>query len=114
MTGIKNNYEEHFAEPYGEGCSKAISLEAEVPPFTIKVQFLVDDYSSKYCYLHQKYVNTCTLTDDGDSFGVTDHKAKEILVSTAEKTSAGSIQNCENEPMLEERLVSEARNTSTS
>ena len=27
---------------------------------------------------------------------------------------AGSIQNCENEPMLEERLVSEARNTSTS
>ena len=81
--------------------------------------------------LHQKYVNTCTLNGDSDSFGVTDHKGEERLVSTAEKTSAGSstssiqnfenesmldagsIQNCENEPMLEERSVSEARNTST-
>lgn len=110
----QNNYEEHFAEPYGEGCSKAISSEAEVPPFMEKVQFLVDDYSSKDCSLHQKYVNTCTLNGDGDSFGVTDHKAEERLILTAEKTSAGSIQNCENEPMLEERSVSEAGNTSTS
>ena len=23
--------------------------------------------------LHQKYVNTCTLNGDGDSFGVSDH-----------------------------------------
>ena len=79
-----------------------------------KFQFLVDDYSSKYFSLHQKYVNTCTLNGDGDSFGVTDHKAEEILVSTSKKTSAGSIQNCENEPMLEERSVLEAGNTSTS
>ena len=70
-----------------------------------KVQFLVDDYSSKDCYLHQKYVNTCTLNGDGDSFGVTDHKAEEILVSTAKKISAGFIQNCENDPMLEETSV---------
>ena len=62
---------------------------------------------------HQKYVNTCTLNGDGDSFGVTDHKVEERLVSTTEKTSASSIQNCENEPMLEERSVSEAGNTST-
>ena len=65
----------------------------------------MDDYSSKECSLHQKYVNTCTLNGDDDIFGVTDHKAEERLVSTAEKTSAGSIQNCENEPMLEERSV---------
>ena len=63
------------------------------------------------CYLHQKYVNTCTLNGDSDSFGVTDHKAEERLVSTAEKTSVGSIQNCENEPILEETSVSEAGNT---
>ena len=44
------------------------------------------------CSLHQKYVNTCTLNGDGDSFGVTDHKAEQKLVSTTEKTSAGSIQ----------------------
>ena len=50
-----------------------------------KVQFLVDDYSSKDCSLHQKYVNTCNLNGDGDSFGVTDHKAEERLVSTAER-----------------------------
>ena len=49
----QNNYEEHFAEPYGEGCSKAISLEVEVPPFMEKLQFSVDDYSSKDCSLHQ-------------------------------------------------------------
>ena len=49
----QNNYEEHFAEPYGEGCSKPISSEAEVPPFMEKVQFSVDDNSSKYCSLHQ-------------------------------------------------------------
>ena len=85
-----------------------------MPPLMEKVQFLVDDYSSKDCSLHQKYVNTCTLNGDGDRFGVTDHKAEERLVSTAEKTSAGSIQNCENEPTLEERLVSEAGNNSTS
>ena len=70
-----------------------------------KVQFSVDDYISKYCSLHQKYANTCTLNGDGDSFGVTDHKGEEILVSTAEKTSAGystsSIQNFENESMLD-------------
>ena len=54
MIGIK--YEEHFAEPYGEGCSKSISLEVEVPPFMEKFQFLVDDYSSKDCSLHKKYV----------------------------------------------------------
>ena len=83
------------------------------------------------CSLHKKYVNTCTFNGDGDNFGVTNHKAKERLVSTAEKTSAGSstssiqnfenesmldagsIQNCENEPMLEERSVSEAGNTCT-
>ena len=35
----QNNYEEHFAEPYGEGCSKAISSEVEVPPFMEKFQF---------------------------------------------------------------------------
>ena len=81
--------------------------------------------------LHQNYVSTCTLNGDGDSFGVTDHKGEERLVSIAEKTNAGSsrrsiqnfenesmldagsIQNCENEPMLEERSVSEAGNTST-
>ena len=79
-----------------------------------KVQFSVDDYSSKDYSLHQKYVNTCTLNGDGDSFGVTDHKAEERLVSTVENTSAGSIRNCENEPMLEERSVSEAGNISTS
>ena len=45
----------------------------------------MDDYSSKDCSLHQKYVNTCTLNGDGDSFGVTDHREEEILVSTAEK-----------------------------
>ena len=72
----------------------------------------MDDYSSKDCSLHQKYVNTCTVNGEGDSFGVTDHKAEERLVSTAEKTSAGSIKNCENEHMLEERSVSEAGNTS--
>ena len=66
----------------------------------------MDDYSFKDCSLHQKYVNTCTLNGDSDSFGVTDHKAEERLVLTAEKTSAGSIQNCENDPMLEEILVS--------
>ena len=110
----QNNYEEHFTEQYGEGCSKAISSEAEVPPFMEKVQFLVDDYSSKDCSLHQKYVNTFTFNGDGDIFGVTNHKAEERLVSTAENTSAGSIQNCENEPMLEEISVSEAGNTSTS
>ena len=49
----QNNYEEHFAEPYGEGCFKAISSEAEVPPFMEKFQFSVDDYSSKDCSLHQ-------------------------------------------------------------
>ena len=83
------------------------------------------------CSLHQKYVNTCTLNGDGDSFGFIDHKAEERLVSTTEKTSAGSstssiqnfenesmldassIQNCENEPILEERSVSEVGNTST-
>ena len=108
----QKNYEQHFAEPYGEGCSKAISSEAEVPPFMEKVQFLVDYYSSKDFSLHQKYVNTFTLNGDGDSFGVTDHKAEERLVSTVKKTSACSIQNCESEPMLEERSVSEARNTS--
>ena len=88
----QNNYEEHFAEPYVEGSSKTISSKAEVPPFTEKVQFSVDDYSSKYFSLHQKYVNTCTLNGDSDTFGVTDHKAEERLVSTAEKTSAVSIQ----------------------
>ena len=77
-------------------------------PIELQVLVLPD------CSLHQKYVNTCTLNGDGDSFGVTDHKAEEILVSTAEKTSAGSIQNCENEPMLEERSISESGNTSTS
>ena len=61
----------------------------------------MDDYSSKYCSLHQKYVNTCTLNGDGDNLGVTDHKVEERLVSTAKKTSAGSIQNCDNWPMLE-------------
>ena len=66
----------------------------------------MDDYSSKDCSLHQKYVNTCTTNGDDDNFGVTDHKAEERLVSTAEKTSAGSIQNCENVLMLEERVVS--------
>ena len=50
----QNNYEEHFAEPYGEGFSKAIYLEAEVPPFMEKVQFSVDGYSSKDHSLHQK------------------------------------------------------------
>ena len=35
----QNSYEEHFAEPYGEGFSKAISLEAEVPPFMEKSNF---------------------------------------------------------------------------
>ena len=82
--------------------------------------------------LHQKYVNTCTLNGDGDSFGVTGHKGEERLVLTAKKTSAGSrtspiqnfenesmldagsIQNWENEPMLEERSVSEVVNTNTS
>ena len=49
----QNNYEEHFAKPYGEVCSKDISLEAKVPPFMEKVQFSVDDYSSKDCSLHQ-------------------------------------------------------------
>ena len=52
----------------------------------------MDDYSSKDCSLHQNYVNTCNLNGDGDSFGVTNHKAEERLVSTAEKTSAVSIQ----------------------
>ena len=74
----------------------------------------MDDYSSKYCSLHQKYVNTFTLNGDGDSFGVTDHKSEERLVSTAKKTSVGSVQNYENYPMLEERSFSEAGNTSTS
>ena len=69
----------------------------------IEVQLLV----FPNCSLHQKYVNTCTLNGDGDNFGVTDHKAEERLVSTAEKTNAGSIQNCEHEPMLEERSVLE-------
>ena len=49
----QNNYEERFAEQYGEGCSKAISAEVEVAPFMEKVQFSVDDYSSKDCSLHQ-------------------------------------------------------------
>ena len=48
----------------------------------------MDDYSSKDCSLHQKYVNTCTLNGDGDSFGVTDHNAEERLVSTDKMTSA--------------------------
>ena len=81
--------------------------------------------------LHQKYVNTFTLNGDDEKFRVTDNKAEEILVSIAENTSAGSstssiqnfenesmldagyIENCENEAMLEERSVSEAGNTST-
>ena len=76
----------------------------------IEVQVLV----SPDCSLHQTYANNCTLNGEGDSVGVSDHKAEERLVSTAEKTSAGSIQNCENEPMLEERSVSKVGNTSTS
>lgn len=110
----RNNYEEHFAEPYGEGCSKAVASEAEVPPFMDDVQFSVDDYSSKDCSLHQNSVNTCTLNGDCDNIGVTDHKVEEILGSPSQKTSAGSIQNHENEPMLEEKSVSGAGNTSAS
>ena len=62
------------------------------------ILFLLDISS-----LHKKYVNTCTLNGDSDNFGVTNHKGEERLVSTAEKTSAGSrtrsIQKFENESM---------------
>lgn len=97
----RNNYEEHFAEPYAEVCSKAIASETEVLPFMDEVQIPADDYSSKDCSLHQMSVNTAIVNGDYDNIGVTDYKVEERSVSHAEKISAGSIQILENESMLD-------------
>ena len=91
INGLSNN----AYGPKVQGFQSTSEGSTFLVPSEAKGEFcllLLLDISS----LHQKYVNTCTLNGDGDSFGVTDHKAKERLVSTAEKTSAGSIQNCEN------------------
>ena len=126
INGLSNN----DSGPKVQGFQSTSEGSTFLVPSDAKGEFcllLLLDISS----LHQKYVNTCTLNGDGDNFGVTDHKGEERLVSTAENTSAGSstssiqnfenesmldagsIKNCENEPMLEERSVSEAGNTST-
>ena len=110
INGLSNN----ASSPKVQGFQSTSEGSTFLVPLGAKGEFcllLLLDINS----LHQNYVNTCTLNGDNDSFGVTDHKAEERLVSTAKKTSAGSIQNCENEPMLEERSVSKAgKYTSTS
>ena len=116
INGLSNN----ASGPNVQGFQSTSEGSTFLVPSEAKGEFcllLLLDISS----LHKKYVHTCTLNGDDDSFGVTDHKGEERLVSTTEKTSAasstssiqnfenesmldvGSIQNCENEPMLEER-----------
>ena len=109
INGLSNN----DYGPKEQGFQSTSEGSTFLVPSEAKGEFcllLLLDISS----LHQKYVNTCTLNGDGDNLGLTNHKAEEILVSTAEKTSAGSstrsIQNFENESMLD----ATDRSTSTS
>ena len=86
INGLSNNY----SIPKVQGFQSTSERSTFLVPSEAKGEFcllLLLDINS----LHEKYVNTCTLNGDSDSFGVTDHKVEERLISTAEKTSASSI-----------------------